>query len=280
VEVLLLGPYVGSFKEEVLNFRPYARWLYDVLDYDEVYLNTHSNRKFLYYDFIDPSHIIPIFENISRDELSQVGYIHEEIDQKDYNLISRGIKDHIADIENVNKRDIKQHSINYIKSTPQIEIHKKRFEKIVLDKNSDKYKNKIVFIPDETGSKRILKSIKEYLELENLDFVIAGDRRTYFQNENIVLNRVDYFEKGWRMNLQLITDAKLVITPISHWATLSNLQSVPLFTWGENIGQYREDGIYHFGNKICLSFPADGDTNIDSIIGMLNYFIKEIRNEI
>lgn len=277
MEVLLLGPYIGSFKEEVLNFRPYARWLYDVLDFDKVYLNTHSNRKFLYHDFMDPSYIISIFENISRDELSQVGYIHEEIDQKEYNLLTRGIKDYIADKENISKRDIKQHSINYIKSTPQIELHKKRFERIISDSN---VKNKIVFIPDETGSKRILRSIKEYLELENLDFVIVGDKRTYFQGENIVVNRIDYFEKGWRKNIEYITNAKLVISPIGHWATIANLQDIPLFTWGENIGQYREEGIYHFGNKRCLAFPADDDTNVDTIIGMLNYFIKEVNNEI
>ena len=240
MDVLLLGPYIGSFREEILNFRPYARWLYDVLDFDKVYLNTHSNRKFLYYDFIDPSCVISIFENISRNELSQIGYINEEIDQREYNLLTRGIKDYIADKENIAKKDIKQHSINYIKSTPQVETHKKRFEKITLNKDDSRYKNKIVFIPDETTDKRILIAIKEYLDLENLDYIIAGDKRTYFQNENIVLERIDYFEKGWRMNIQLITDAKLVITPIGHWATVSNLQSVPLFTWGENVGQYKE----------------------------------------
>lgn len=280
MEVLLLGPYIGSFKEEILNFRPYARWLYDVLDFDKVYLNTHSNRKFLYLDFMEPKYIVSTFENISRDELSQVGYINEEVDQKEYNLLLRGIKDYIADKENISKRDIKQHSINYIKSTPQIETHKKRFEKIVLHNDDKRYKDKIVFIPDESGIKRIMSGIKEYLDLENLDYVIAGDQRTYFQNENIVLQMIDYFENGWKTNLQLVTNAKLVIAPIGHWATIANLQSVPLFTWGENVGQYKEDGIYHFGNKRSLAFPADIDTNVDNVIGMLNYFIKEVNNEI
>lgn len=280
MNVLLLGPYIGSFKEEILNFRPYARWLHGVLEYDKVYLNTHSNRSFLYHDFMDPDYILPIFENISRAELSQTGYIHEEVDQKDYNLILRTVKTVISEREGVNKKDISQYSTNYVKSTPQVETHKKRFERIFSEDIKDRYKNKIVFIPDEIGSKRILTSIKEYLDLENLDYVIAGDRRTYFQNENLVLNKVNYFEDGWRTNIQLISNAKLVICPLSHWATIANLQSVPLFTWGENIGQYREGGMYHFGNKRCLSFPADIDTNVDSIIGMLNYFIKEVENEI
>ena len=280
MNILLLGPYIGSFKEEILNFRPYARWLYDVLDFDDIYLNTHSNRKFLYYDFIDPTHVISIFENISRDELSQIGYVHENINQKDYSLLLKGIKEYISSKEGINKKDIKQYSINYLRSTPQIEIYKKRFEKITLNKDDEKYKNKIVFIPNEEGNKKIIFAIKEYLDLENFDYVIAGDKRTYFQNENIVLERIDYFENGWKTNIQLITNAKLVITPIGHWATVSNLQSVPLFTWGENIGQYRENGIYHFNNKRCLAFPADDDTNVDNVIGMLNYFMKEVNNEI
>jgi len=279
VDILLLGPYIGSFKEEVLNFRPYARWLFDVVDHDIVYINTHSNRKFLYYDFVDSDHIVPIFENISRDELSQIGYIHNSIDQKDYNLMTRGIKDLISAKENIQKKDIVQYSVNYIKSTPSIEIHKKRFEKIIPIKDEkNKYKDKIVFIPDESGNKSILNNIKYYLNLENMEYIIAGDKRTYFQNENVVLNRIDYFKNGWKYIIQLIQEAKAVICPLSHWTTICNLHKIPVFSWGYNIGQHREGGIYHFDNKDCITISIDDETNFDIIISMINFFLKGIDN--
>jgi hypothetical protein len=277
VNILLIGPYLGSFKEEILNFRPYARWLYDVMDYDRVYINTHSNRKFLYYDFLEPEYVISIFENISRDELAQNGFINDDIDQKNYSLIVKSLKDYIACRENIDKKDIDQQSLNYVKNYYPIETHKKRFEKIERLNFYNEYEDKIVFIPDESSNRKFLFFIKEYLDLEYFDYVIAGDKRTYFQEENVVVNRIDYFSNGWKYNIKLIQDAKAVICPISHWTTLCNLHNIPVFSWGSSVGQHRPNGIYHFNNKKCFSFPVSNSTKSDCIIDMLNCFLKEIK---
>lgn|GEM_PF-3432943 len=279
MSILLVGPYLGSFKEEILNFRPYARWLFDVMDYDALYVNTHSNRKFLYYDFLEPEKVISIFESISRDELTQIGYINDFVNQKNYNLIVKSLKELISQKESVDKKDIDQYSLNYTRNYYPVETHKKRFEKIVdVDfYEDDDYKNKIVFIPDIDGCRRVLFLIKEFLDIENLDYIVAGDKRTYFQNENVILDRVDYFENGWKYNISSIQNAKAVICPLSHWTTICNLHNIPVFSWGENVGQHREDGIYYFNNKKCFTFPVDRDTNTDCVISMLNCFLKELK---
>lgn len=282
MSVLLLGPYLGSFKEEILSFRPHVRWLLEIKreDFDSVYINTHSNRKFLYYDFIDSDKIISIFENISREELGQKGYIHENVDQRDYNLIVRSMKDLISSIENCSKRDIEQISLNYIKSTPPVEYHKKIFEKIqVPDDLLPEHKDKIVFIPDRSGRKRDLLAVKSYLDLKR-DYVVIGDQRTRFRSENVVLNMVDYFENGWKYIVKCINQSRAVICPVGYWTTIANMQGIPVFSWGNNIGQHKENGIYNFNNKKCIVIPFDKESSRKMLVDMIDYFLNEVNNEI
>ena len=172
--MILIGPYIGNFEQEVLTFRPYAKWLLDILEYDIAYVSTHSNRAFMYEDFISSNFIIPIFDDLSRDELGQEGYIHKNISQKDYQILLRNVKDIIIEKEGCNKRDIEVYSLSYVKSTPPLSIYNKRFLPIEHSEiDVADYVKKIVFIPDRSASGSILRLIRDYLDVT----IFASDAR-------------------------------------------------------------------------------------------------------
>ena len=145
--ILGLGPYIGDFKQEFLTFRPYARWLTDVVEYEEIYLSTHMNRSFMY-DFVPKKNIIPVYEIFSRNESGQSGYIHKDLQQKDYNLLVRRFKEKIVERESCSKKDIEVHHLNYVKSTPHYPIFNKVFDRISRPDNiniPEEHKNKLIF---------------------------------------------------------------------------------------------------------------------------------------
>jgi len=271
-KVLALGPYIGSFEHEILTFRPYARWLKEAIPHDNIYINVHSNRAFLY-DFIPEENIISVFENLSRDESSQRGYIHDKIKQADFNLIIKRFKEKIVEIENINKKNIELHYLNYVQSTPPYSIYNKIFEEIQdtkIEQNSS-----IVFIPLRVEEEQKMRWIYKHL-LDNYNVDVIGNGNTYFRSDNKILSRIDYFENGWKTNIQSIINAKAVICPISYWTTIANMQSVPVFSWGNNVGQHKRSGIYNFDNKKCYTVPTRKDTSVQSILLMIDYFIKNI----
>ena len=270
--ILALGPYIGSFEQEILTFRPYSRWLKEAIPHDIIYANVHSNRAFLY-DFIPEENIIHVFENLSRDENGQRGYIHDKIKQTDFSLIKKRFKEKIIEIEKVNKKNIDLHHLNYIQSTPPYSIYHKIFEEIKDTKVEQK--SSIVFIPLRIEDEQKMRWIYKHL-LDNYDVEIIGNGDTYFRSDNKILSRIDYFENGWKLNIQSIINAKAVICPISYWTTIANMQSVSVFSWGNNVGQHKKDGIYNFKNKKCYTVPTREDTSVQSIILMIDYFIKNI----
>ena len=75
--------------------------------------------------------------------------------------------------------------------------------------------------------------------------------------------------------ISYISNAKAVICPLSFWTTICNLQGVPVFSWGDNIGQHRVGGIYHFGNDKSLVVPYGDVKDYDRIVNMMEYFIRE-----
>ena len=79
IENVLVGPFLGDYKTEIIDFRPYVRWIYEAIKPEKMFVATHSNREFLY----DWATVIPVFEDLSRDELNQSGFIHNSISQKD-----------------------------------------------------------------------------------------------------------------------------------------------------------------------------------------------------
>lgn len=272
--IFVAGPYIGNFEQEILTFRPYVRWLYEILDFEQIYINTHFNRFFLYKEFIPAEHMIPIFENLTRDESGQRGYIHKSVKPKDYQILVKTIKEKIIELENCSKKDIELFNVSYVKSTPPQSIYNKTFNSINVDDVENKYKDKIVFIPSNIDDRDNLLGIKNFLK-DNEDFIIIGDKKTRFRDDNVVLNQVDYVENGWKLMVKIITDAKAVICPLTYWTTICNLQQTPVFTWGDQIGQHKPGGIYYFSNERCLAFPAN---NLRIILRMIGHFLEEVYN--
>ena len=264
---LILGPYVGSFKQEILTFRPYITWIHKVLQPDKTYVSTHFNRSFLYKTF--DNELLPVYKQLSRDELGQEGYIHRLLSLKNYNIFVKDLKITISEKEECSKKDIDVMGINYTKSVIQYPIYNKTFEHIDLKNinTPDELKNLRIFIPygDEDEMSIFYNSIKDK------GFVVVGDMNTPLVKENKIFKYIDYFENGWEYIIGAISYAKVVVCPLSYWTTICNLQKVPVFSWGNNPGQYREGGMYHFDNKEAMILP-----NIGNITGYLNNFINGV----
>jgi hypothetical protein len=265
--IAVAGPFIGDFEQEVVTFRPYVRWCYETSECDKMYVNTHSNRMFLY-DFLSDDNLIPVPEQLSRAEGEQKGYIHTLIAPKDFNILVKFFKDEVVLREGCNKRDLHKVMVNYVKSTAHYSVYKKTFTKIRNINIKNPYKGKVVFIPYGDRRKRLLY-IKEFLK----NYVIIGNQQTRFRDENVILNRIDYFSNGWKLMVKIITEAKAVICPVSFWTYICNLQQVPVFSWGENVGQFKEDGIYHFGNKKCTAIASMRN---DILVKMIQHFLEEL----
>jgi len=276
-KVLAIGPFIGNIEQELLTFRPYARWLTEVVEFDSVYISSHSNRSFLY-EFIPVGNFIGVYENLSRDEFKQLGYIHESISQRNYNVLIKELKDKIAGKERCVKKNIEVYSLSYIKSMPPYSLYNKIFEKILPPFNiniPDIHKNRIIFIPDKNESVETTELIYRYLK-KNHDCLVIGDIKTNLINYNIILKNIDYFENGWKYIIKYISEAKAIITPISFWSSLANIQGVPLFSWGNAPSQHRECGVYNFDNEKAVTIPTDEDTDVKIIIQQIEEFLKDV----
>lgn len=276
MKVLAIGPYIGSFQEEIFTFRPYAHWLSEAIEWDKIYISTHLNRVFLYENFAPVENIIPVFQQYSRDEENQNGYIHNKIQKKDFRLILKNFKEEIIKREKCSKRDIEIHHLSYSKSTPPYSVYNKLFDKIpeVNIKIPKRHHNKIIFIPAKTEKIELLAYVYKWLK-KRYNVIVVGSTDTWFSNDNVILNQVDYFENGWKYIVQYITQARAIICPSSYWTGLSNLQRKSVFSWGENPGQYRDGGLYNFGNKKCVVIPESMNPNV-IIKGMEDFLKNEI----
>ena len=271
--IVLGGPYIGSFEQEIITFRPYMRWLYDCMTHEEMYISSHSNRAFLY-DFIKKENFLPVYENLSRDEKGQRGYIHSEVSSRDYQILLKDVKDRIVERQGCSKKDLDVYNLSYVKSTPPKSIYRKHFDPISAGEwIPDQYKDKVIFIPANTECKETLSKVRDYLRQNSC--LIIGDTKTRFRNENMILSKIDYFENGFRWIVKMMTVAKAVICPASFWTAIANLQGVPVFSWGKNVSQYRVDGIYHFDNYKGLALAS---RDAKTVVRMMEYFLKGVYN--
>ena len=276
MKILAIGPYIGSWEEEIMTFRPYARWLAEAVNWDKIYLSTHMNRVFLY-NFVPKENIIPVYQHFSRDEKNQKGYIHKNLSKKDFKLILRKFKEGILERENCNRKEIEIHHLSYSKSTPPYSIYNKIFEEIpdITLQIPKTRENQIIFIPAKQEKLEKLAYIYKWLKMYNI--IVVGSTDTWFSKDNVVLNKIDYFENGWKYIIQYITKSKAIICPSSYWTGIANLQGKHVFSWGKNPGQYKDGGIYNFGNRNISMIPADEDTSPDVIIKSMESFINEIQ---
>lgn len=270
--VLALGPFIGSFEQEFLTFRPHMRWIEENTDTRFVYYSSHFNRKFLYPQVTNKRYV-PVYKQLTRQEIHQTGYSHKDVDQRDFMSLIRVYKDHISGKVGCIKKDINQQSLPYVKYIPPVSIYHKIFEPIKVP--ISKRKGYVVFIPDDSMDERHAQIIYDYLK-STCKFAVIGDMKCHLPEENEVLQSVDYLQNGYHKIVTAITNAKAVITPCSHWTAVANLQGVPVISWGESVGQYKSQGLYHFGNDISRTIYHDEDAKIQNLIGQIDRYLQEI----
>ena len=264
--VIGFGPYIGDFEQEVTTFRPYVEYIIDKenLNPQSVYVSTHLNRKFLY-DFLDQEKFIPIYENITRNEIDQCGYIYKDISKQDFVQLIRLYKMHLSKRESSQISNIKLYTIPYIKRCNFIPYDEKIFNKIKTNPIDIFENDYVVLIPDNSDYMYDL-----FLELKQfMNIIVIGDMKTGLLEENLILKNNSYFQDNYNTIINYMEKAKMVITPIPHWAFICNLQQIPLFYWGDKVSMYKKNGIYGFDNNVMSICSINYNSLIEQI---LNYY--------
>jgi len=270
--VLALGPFIGSFEQEILTFRPHMKWIEANTDYKHVFYSSHFNRKFLYPQVSNRKYL-PVYKQLTRQEIHQSGYSHKDVDQKDFMSLIRVYKENITSKTGCAKKDINQQSLPYVKYISPISIYHKIFEpiKVPVSKRS----GYVVFIPDMSMPVEDSMSIFDHLG-SVCKFSVIGDMKCHLPESNEILQSVDYLQNGYQKIITAITNSKAVITPCSHWTAIANLQGAPVISWGENVGQYREQGIYNFNNSKSRIIYHDEETDIEKLLVQIDRYLEEI----
>jgi len=254
---ILIGPYIGSFAQEILIFIPYVRYILSILDdNDNVVVASHSNRKFLYDDIgVD---FYPVFASISRNELCQKGLLYTEINKQQFNQITRSIKNNIGSI-------VDHYNIPYVKNHNQISYYQKIFNRFSYTYNKG---NDIIFIPNTNNEQN--REIYQYMSKYN-NVSVLGDMNNGLPVYNSLLKRMDYFDIVYKEIFNAIHNSLFVITSCSEWALICNLQNIPVFYWGNDASLFKPDGMYCFGNKNIISLR---DINLK----MIDYFYDKMKD--
>ena len=237
-----------------------------------VFYSSHFNRKFLYPQ-VSNKKFLPVYKQITRQEIHQSGYSHKDVDQRDFMSLIRDYKDNIVGQVGCIKKDINHQSLPYVKYISPVSIFHKVFEPIKVPKA--KKKGNIVFIPDGSMSPADAIYIWEFLQ-QYRKVSLIGDMKCHLPDENEILKNVDYLQNGYKKIVTAITNSACVITPCSHWAVVANLQGAPCISWGENVGQFKEDGIYNFNNSKSTSIYHDEDSNVNSLINNIRNFLERM----
>lgn len=266
-KILLLGPYFGSWKEEIITFRPFVKYVSETVEHDKIIVSSHYNRSFLY-DWAD--NFIPIERQFSEDEFKQKGFIHKDLEQKDYFKKSRQIKERICEKYEVTKKDILHYNVPYVKNQTAISVYQKSFTPILTNRERESL---ILYIPSSVENQNKVEDLYYRLK-DQLDINIIGDRKCYLQRENI-LNVIDYIDSGYQYLMEYINSSKLIITPCSHWTYLANLQQVPVFSWGKFISPYKKNGAFNFGNTNMIVPTMEND----KLVKQLLYFKETLSHE-
>ena len=274
VKILALGPFIGSFEQEIMSFVPYARYLSHIMEYDHLYICGHSNRGFLY-DWIDEGNHYHINEKWTRDDCKQTGYVHSDVISQQFLQTVKGFRQDIKARTNCLNKDIDLYNLPYIKSTPVYSTVQKIFEPTQPPTNKIKEKDYVVFIPDESISEESCLNIYNALKNE-YNILIIGDCKTHLPEHNVIMQRLDYVEKVYELVYNYIHGAKFVITPCSYWTILCNIQGVPVFSWGQTPSVYKTEGTFGFDNKNMVMY-GDDDINTDTLLRSIEYFEHRIR---
>lgn len=266
-KILLLGPYFGSWKEELMTFHPFAKYVQETVDCDRIIVSSHYNRSFLY-EWADDFY--PIERQFSENEFKQKGFIHKDLEQKDYFKKSRQIKDKICKDYECSKKNLYHYNVPYVKNQTAISVYQKSFPQISIYKEREPLN---LFIPSFVENQSKIEDLYYKLK-EKMHINVLGDKKCYLQNENI-LNIVEYTDKGYQYLVEYINNANLVITPCSHWTFLANLQQIPVFSWGKFISPFKRRGIYSFNNNNMIVPTMENG----KLVKQLLHFKEGLENE-
>ena len=260
------GPYVGDWKTEIFIFRPYVKWVSETLSIDKTFISSHTNRLFLY-DWIDEDNRLSIYEDFSRDELLQKGFLHKNISKIDYNIFVKSYKDELS-----RKCDsyINYFPMNY-SNFFQYPFYCRLYSKINVDRviTGDYF----LFIPDDLESVKIIENVYGLLDSTYMnDLIVVGDMHSHITEKNVVLMNNDYFENGYEYIISYINNAKAIICPMGFWTFLADLQGKPVFSWvTEKHGNTAYKGLLTGKNVRIIQ---TNDTK--HIVNGFNNFIKEL----
>lgn len=245
-KIILVGPYVGSFSEEIFSFHPFVEWVNENFQKtNKIIISTHYNRSFLY-----KNKNIPIFTQYTKDEENQEKHRHKKINVNDYNIISKEIQRKIKDKYGFSINNIVKFNLGY-GSLPNISWYQKRFKKIGErnQKNGD-----ILFIPDISRSEKEQKRFLNYIA-ENFNNVkVVGDFKTHMHEKNEYFKNLNY-DSLYENIIKDILYCKCIVSPVSHWTLIGNLHKVPVFSWGKNVSLFK--GTYKFDNNISMIVPYE-----------------------
>ena len=264
--ILTFGPFLGDWKQELFTFRPYIKWITENIPHNDVYVSTHINRLFLY-DWIPEQNKIPIYEELTRDEFSQTGYININISKKDYNIIQKKFKESIKSDDT-----IENFFLSYNTTMVWYPLYNKSFTKIKFTsakKDSEKY---VLFIPDNSENTHVLQSIYNELRQE-YNVLVVGDMKTHLPEHNVILKNADYFDNVYKYLVEYILNAEIVVCPSSHWTLLCNIHDIPVFSWSSSPKQQIFNNLERT-KKSHFIINADKDT----IINGIKYFINTLRS--
>jgi hypothetical protein len=278
-DVLIAGPYIGDFQQEVTCFRPYIRYICETNEYRKIYICSHVNRSFLY-DWSDYNiEFMPVYEHLSRDESRQTGYIHQDVSLRDFNLLVKTLKQLVLRKETGKTiRELDRFFLPYVKSLNVISHHQKVFTSINIPEVEIKEKDFILFIPDSSLQEDDCMLLYGMLKETFNNLIVVGDQKCNIPERNLLAKEATYFENGYRMLMNYISKASMVICPISHWTLICNLQGIPVFSWGEQPGQYKKDGIFGFNNNNTVIY-ADYKTKMESLVSHAKYFQSKLCKE-
>lgn len=215
-KIILLGPYVGEFKDEILSFIPFVNWFTQNFTYKDIFVSTHYDSSFLYKE-----KNIPIMRHYTNDKKSQYKHLHTKINAKDYKVLKKIIIDNIVDISDYTRKDIISYDLGY-SSTPNKTLYQNKFERLMIE---PEYSDDVIFVEygNSNRKRKEQKRIRNFLELE----------------DNSFLSKEEMTRK--------VMGSRCVITPCCHWTAICNIHNIPVFSWCNNVSIYRN--LYNFNNK-------------------------------
>lgn len=262
---VLLGPYIGSFTQEILSFRPYIKYISEILSSDtNIYISSHSNRSFLY-EWIDADNFIPVYEHLTRNEPSQVGFIHEKVTKTEFNQISRFICNQIG------KDKIDVYNLPYAKNVNGISYYEKLYTPFSIPELEIEEDVDVVGVFNTSPqSKEVFNELQKIFNV-----LVIGNMNNGIEDNNIILKNIIFMNNYIKM-FNYIKKAKLVVTNCNDWVVICNLQKIPVFYWGSDFSLYRSESIFNFDNKKCKSI-CEMDTG--DIIKMIKFYYNQFSGE-